>query len=311
MKVPGLISFGLLTLLYLCVLLYLDRENHVFEHGVALAKLSPQVAVFALASFLLRFVRWRWLLGRRHFLIPWRTGLLAYLSGFALTASPGKVGELLRVRYFGTMGVPTDQVIGCFIFERMLDLIAILLLSTLLAGSAPGLTFAIAFVILVIVTVIVVSRSAARWKLLAQWLDGTGWHNAARSMYWVGSGLANALTFFTPCELSVSLVLGLAAWTVQSLGFVYILGRLEVVVPPIVAFAVYPLALLLGAASMLPGGIGTTEAAIVLLLNSYGVPLDRAALAAVGMRVSTLWFAIALGFASIAILEIAGAKHKT
>jgi uncharacterized protein (TIRG00374 family) len=170
---------------------------------------------------------------------------------------------------------------------------------------------AIAFVAIVIVAVVAISRSAARWTSLAQWLNRTGWHSAARSTYSLGSGLANALTFFTPREFTVSLILGLAAWTVQSLGCAYLLARLEVAVPSLVAFAVYPLSLLLGAASMLPGGIGTTEAAIVLLLNSFGAPLDRAALGAVGMRVSTLWFAIALGFAAIATLEIASAKRKT
>jgi hypothetical protein len=129
---PALIGLGLLTVFYIGALVYIDRENHVFEHGVDLAAVLPQAALFALVSFILRYVRWRWLLGRRDFRFPWIWGLLAYVSGFTLTASPGKAGELVRVRYFGPMGVPADQVITCFVFERMLDLVAVLLLSILL-----------------------------------------------------------------------------------------------------------------------------------------------------------------------------------
>src|SRR5271168_538934 len=98
---PALIGFGLLTVLYVGMLVYIDRQNHIFSHGFDLAALLPQVALFAFASFVLRYIRWRWLLGRRDFRISWITGLLAYVSGFALTASPGKVGEMVRVRYFG------------------------------------------------------------------------------------------------------------------------------------------------------------------------------------------------------------------
>jgi uncharacterized protein (TIRG00374 family) len=304
----ALIGFGLLTVLYIGALVYIDQENHVFEHAVDLATVLPQVAVFAFVSFILRYVRWRWLLGRRNFRFPWILGLLAYVSGFALTASPGKVGELLRVRYFGPMGVPADQVIACFVFERMLDLVAVLLLSILLAGFAPGVALAFAFVGLVIVAVVVLSRSATCSMSLAQWLREAQWHGSARLTLTVGKGLTGAMSFFRPREFTVAMILGLAAWTIQSLGCVYLLAKLGIVVPPLAAFALYPLAMLIGAASMLPGGIGTTEAAIVLLLHGFGAPLDLAALAAIGMRLSSLWFVIALGFVAICILEFVAPK---
>jgi uncharacterized protein (TIRG00374 family) len=306
----ALVGFGLLTVLYIGALVYIDQENHVFEHGVDLAVVLPQVALFAFVSFILRYVRWRWLLGRRNFRFPWILGLLAYVSGFALTASPGKVGELLRVRYFGPMGVPAEQVIACFVFERMLDLVAVLLLSVLLAGFAPGVALAFAFVGLVIIAVVVLSRLATRWVSLAQWLREAQWHRSARLTLTIGKGLTGAMSFFRPREFTVAMMLGLAAWAIQSLGCVYLLAKLGIVVPPLAAFALYPLAMLIGAASMLPGGIGTTEAAIVLLLRSFGAPLDLAALAAIGMRLSSLWFVIALGFVAIFILEFVAPKSN-
>jgi uncharacterized protein (TIRG00374 family) len=312
MKVgPHLIGFALLTLLYIGALVFIDRENHVFEHGVSLTQTLPLVALFALASFLLRYVRCRWLLARRNCRVPWVVGLLSYLSGFALTASPGRVGELLRIRYFGMLGVPADQMIACFVFERMCDLLVVLLLSAGLGSFVPGAALAFAFVVLVIAAVIVLSRSTALWMALAGRLRKAERHNLASMLLALANGLAGAVSFFAPREFTTAMVLGLAAWTIQSLGCVYLLSKLGIAIPPLAGFSIYPLALLIGAASMLPGGIGTTEAVIVLFLHSFGAPLGGAALAAVGMRISTLWFATALGFMAVATLEIAGTKRET
>jgi uncharacterized protein (TIRG00374 family) len=67
--------------------------------------------------------------------------------------------------------------------------------------------------------------------------------------------------------------------------------------------AVYPLSMLAGAASMLPGGVGSTEATIVGLLSLFDVPLGVAALAAIGIRFSSMWFAVLCGFIALSILE--------
>jgi uncharacterized membrane protein YbhN (UPF0104 family) len=61
--------------------------------------------------------------------------------------------------------------------------------------------------------------------------------------------------------------------------------------------------MLIGAASMIPGGIGSTEGAIVFLLGGYNVALGAALTIAVGIRLTTLWFGIFIGFMSLLFLE--------
>jgi hypothetical protein len=60
---PALISFGVLTVIYVGALVYVDRQNHVFERAADLAFVLPQVALVAFVSYVLRYARWRWLLG--------------------------------------------------------------------------------------------------------------------------------------------------------------------------------------------------------------------------------------------------------
>jgi uncharacterized protein (TIRG00374 family) len=203
------------------------------------------------------------------------------------------------------MDVPVDDTIACFIFERMLDLLVVLVLSLPLAAFAPGVMWILTFgfVATVVLIVLLLSRSSELWLSLARRAQKAKWDRLTRLFVFIGSGLAVALRSFRFREFVVSIAFGFAAWTVQSIGCVFLVAKLGMAIPHLAAFALYPFALLIGAASMLPGGIGTTEAAIVFLLHSLGAPLDRAALAAVGMRLSTLWFAILLGIIAAIILE--------
>jgi len=58
---------------------------------------------------------------------------------------------------------------------------------------------------------------------------------------------------------------------------------------------VYCFSTILGAISMLPGGIGGTEAAMMALFNYLGIPYSNGLPAVLLIRVCTLWYAIAVG----------------
>lgn len=47
-------------------------------------------------NYCLRFIRWQGYLKAFGHAVPWRDSLRIYLSGFALTTTPGKAGEALR-----------------------------------------------------------------------------------------------------------------------------------------------------------------------------------------------------------------------
>jgi uncharacterized protein (TIRG00374 family) len=50
---------------------------------------------------------------------------------------------------------------------------------------------------------------------------------------------------------------------------------------------------------VLPGGLGSTEATMVGLLASQGVPVPTAIVATGLVRVTTLWFAVGLGLVAL------------
>lgn len=299
----ALIGFFLVTVCYLFALLWADSQKHIFNEIPRLVSILPLLFLISLISYIARFIRWYWLLRKAGKNTPLIRGFLAYLSGFAFTATPGKVGELVRIRYFIPMGAPPELVISTFIFERAFDLVAVLLLASI-AISHPDLFIFVLFFVAAFISVLIFFAYYPNFILrVSELFLRRGFLRTAKIMMTLYNGLRGILQWMNLADIAMALGLGLIAWGLTSYGFLILLNYLGLTLPFVATFAIYPLAMLAGAASMLPGGLGSTEIAIVALLAIHGVQLSVAAIAAVGIRLATIWFAILCGFISIIILE--------
>jgi uncharacterized protein (TIRG00374 family) len=299
---------GLLCAIYIAALWWIDRKNGAFtrllEQVTVLALMLPLV----LASYAARYARWFWLLRKAGQAPPIWRGFLAYLAGFALTATPGKAGELLRIRYFESMGIPPSRTMAVFVFERACDLLVILLLSLLAASVFPT----IGLLCLVVLAFVGALFGFAAWPGSARCLAWT----ASRlrkgllksAIDFIGSAIRELQSCLTWRSLAMSTLSGGLAWSLTALVFLGICSALGIHAPLTALFGIYPLAMLIGALSFVPGGVGTTELAIVLILERLGIPTPDALAAAIGVRLVTLWFAILVGALSLLILE--GRLHK-
>jgi uncharacterized protein (TIRG00374 family) len=298
----GLIGFAIVTACYLFALLWVDSQKYIFNDFLRLVSILPLLFLISLASFIVRYIRWYWLLTRADQSTPFIRGFLAYLTGFAFTATPGKVGELVRMRYFLPIGVSSELVMSTFIFERAFDLISVLLLASIAISRLDLFIFVLMFVLTFISALIFLACYPNFLLKVSRLFLGWGFLRVAKIMTTLGNGLRGILQWMNIFDITMSLGLGLVAWGLISYQFLILLEFLNVSVPSISAFAIYPLAMLVGAASMLPGGLGSTEITIVTLLAVQGTQLSLATIAAIGIRISTIWFSILSGFISIALL---------
>ncbi len=296
-------AFWLLTLTYVSLLLWVDRDRGLLAGFDRLYSLLPILMLFSLVSFLARYARWYWLLTRAGAEIRPFRGIVAYLSGFAFTATPGKVGELVRIRYFQPMGVCPDLVVSAFVYERACDLVVVLCLAAIAASKFGVFPVVVAFVVVVIATLFLLAKCASRVLHLASYLDRQHLRRLARFIEILARGFARTSVWLTPLDLLVSLLTGLVAWGLTAYAFAMLLERLALGVPTLLAFSLYPVAMLAGAVSMLPGGIGSTEAVLIAMLAGLGVSLTNGTIAAVGIRLATLWFATLMGLLSMLVLE--------
>ncbi|MDX2287906.1 MAG: lysylphosphatidylglycerol synthase transmembrane domain-containing protein [Hyphomicrobiaceae bacterium] len=299
---PVVILFAV-GLAYIAALIAVDARRHVFDALPMLAMALPYVVVFSLVAYVLRYLRWHYFLNQQGFQVPFAGGAVAYIAGFAFTASPGKAGELLRVRYYAAWGVPAPTVIACFVLERFLDLLVLLAISVPAFAEASGFAVAVGFVGAVGAAV----ASAIRWRRsgrnIVAVMRRLGLRRASQLVRIVLLGVEQISAFANIRNLSVGLMLGAAAWLAQCYGFSLALGKLGIDVGAVLLVSIPAAAMLLGAASMIPGGVGTTEAATVVLLTGYGAETANSVLGSIALRLGSIWFGVGIGFAAVAYLE--------
>lgn len=253
----------------------------------------------SLVNYGLRFLRWQWYLSIMGNVVPWRSSGRIYLAGFALTTTPGKAGETLRSVLLKNWGVSYAQSLAAFLSERLSDLVAILILS--LAGllSSPwGKEFVVGGIAVVMTVMLLLSRKG--------WLQFLHVRTANRNklpIRLLHHGL-HILLEAHRCHTSTTVVaatlLSIVAWSAEAFAFYLLLHQLGSDLSLAFSVFVYAVSMLAGALSFLPGGLGGTEAVMISLLLSSGMPGSEAVAATVLIRLATLWFAVLLGMVALA-----------
>ncbi len=296
-------SLLIAALIYLTLVAGIDGD-----HTLAAMKqldLTGWTAILGLSLFnyALRFVRWhvymRWL-GHR---LPVMRHALIYIAGFALTTTPGKAGEGVRAIYLARLGVSYPHTLAAMFAERFLDLLAITLLSMLVLIAFSDYVFWVVVPIVVLAAMLLAIRRrgllAAAQRRTAQPTNFVGRMAHGAVAAW---DHAFALTDWRP--LYAGLALALLAWAAEGLSVFLIAQRLGLPLAVETAIGIYAVGMLVGALSFLPGGLGSTEAAMTLLLKLSGIAASSAIGVVLIARIATLWFAVVLGLFCLAALQL-------
>lgn len=271
-------------------------------------------------NYLLRFLKWEYYLAvlglSRDASTKRRTltlgeSLLVFLSGFVLTVTPGKIGEVFKsVVLHELRGIPVEDTAPIVVAERVTDLVAVIALITI--GGATfrggllwaGLGASVVGAVLLIVAVPRIGRA-----LLSPWsrLPGGLGRVARRVIPRFETALDQLRHLTTAKHLLLPSLLSLVGWSLEGAGVYLILGgfgsRLELL--PATFF--YATATLAGAIVPVPGGLGVTEKILEeTMVNIGGVPAAIATATMILARLATLWFAVAVGFVALGLLR---AKH--
>lgn len=242
----------------------------------------------------LRCLRWRLFLAHLGHRLPARVALLNYLSGFALTTTPGKAGEAIRsMQLKERCAVPVADSLAAFFAERFSDVLALIVLAAFAVLALPGGAWFAAAAGLFVTFALWVAASDTRTRALAGVVARALPSRFAEPL---ARMLAQAGRLTRGAPLLAGLVLALVAWAAEGYALYVIVEAMGTAIGTMAGVGVYSVSLLAGALFFLPGGLGSTEAIMVLLLVRSGMEAPAAGAATVVSRVTTLWFAVALGW---------------
>jgi uncharacterized protein (TIRG00374 family) len=271
--------------------------------------LVPLVLTLTTGNYLLRFLKWelflRWV-GVRH--LPRTTSLSIFLAGFAMSITPGKVGEWIKALLVAKLArVPMAPIVPVVAIERLTDGIAMLVLglASAVLGTGWGWQPLVLLGVLVLVglwlvqqerVVIPLLRLAERVPFARKRTDAimTVYEAARELLAWRRLLLVSGMS--------------IVSWSLECAALFFILvgfglspdGQLAAVA----TFALSA-ASIAGALSLLPGGLGAAEASIagLLIVLRPGIGAAVAAAATVAIRLGTLWFGVLVGVIALIWLE--------
>jgi glycosyltransferase 2 family protein len=259
----------------------------------------------ASANYAFRFAKWQFYLRRLDVAhVPAGDSLLVFLSGFVLTVTPGKLGEVFKSAVLArTHGVPVERTAPIVVAERLTDVIAIVLLVVLGSlGFKGGLFWAVLGAAAVAVALVAILwERPVRAALAALGHRQRGAALVPR----LARAYDSLRVVASPSALGWPVLLSFVGWGLEGLALHLLIAGFDQ--HPALSFSVffYATATLAGALVPVPGGLGVTEAVIhEQLVHVAGAPEGVATACMLLIRLATLWWAVLVGFLALAGLRL-------
>lgn len=271
---------------YAVVLMLFGERNTLAVLGHLGSWVGVQAAALCIVNYVLRGLRWRmWMkhYGRQLGLLE---GLRLYLASYTFTPTPGNLGEAVRGMLLARNPLSAAQSLVLYLAERVADLLCLLLLCLPLVGLLfdlfPGH-----------------ERLALRWGggavavlALAAGLLFLGWRRLR--LRWDGSSV-QAVWQCLAWQPLRWFGLTLVAWAAQGWAVWLLCSAAGLDLSALRTSAMYAAAMVGGALSFLPAGLGGTEALLSGLLMLQGASTAQALGITVLVRLLTLGLAVAIG----------------
>ncbi len=279
------------------------------------ATLIPACAL-VLGNYTLRSIRFRRYLHALGIFVTPPEAWLVFVSGFLLTVTPGKMGEIFKGFLLNERrGTPIPEVASAVVAERFTDVVGLLAIAAIGVaqyGAHTALFLGVLGLCLGFLLTIAHPRFLP-WLLdrLAARVDA---HPRLAKLVALGRRVHGVLKILcAPRLLLEGVGLAALAWLLEAIAFRLLLDGVSAAGGLGPAIVVYAMATLFGAVSMLPGGVGSTEAVMVALLLAPALGLSlakpEAALVTLLIRFCTLWFGVGCGAVALFVLRRTPVKH--
>jgi len=226
-------------------------------------------------GYVMRYLRWRLIINCFGFYPLIKTECKLWMASFAFTATPGKLGELIRCFFLRKIfNIPLQYSFFSIIFERLFDLIAVIIFVVcffiikykyLIISSEEILI--IGLTCFLVLTFLLCIQLINYRKLLVYFFEKKFRFLDKVFKFEDVIKLSNLKTLFKINTLVKMTFLSLFSWGLEGFSFLLLLKNLNFDISLLTATFIHTTSGFLGALTMLPGGLIFTEAITVSTLS--------------------------------------------
>ena len=262
----------------------------------------PYILLLAPLSWFVVFFRWHILLKNSQIIIPKKENFKIYMTGFAMSATPGKVGELIKAQLLHTKyGTPRKKTVAIILAEQFYNLVGILFISLL------GLFYFDFSIYVVFFTGGLLSFSVillSSEKLFKNFINLISKNKFLKK--YTPSLFDSYITLKKSIRgkvFVISSLLSISFWLIESLIVYLIFLSFDITNFEFLQLATtYATSIIIGVVSFLPMGIGVVEGSLAGFFSYQGIELSLALTLVIFIRIFTRWYGVIVGFIFMKIM---------
>ena len=299
MKLDNRIILVLVAVIGIYAIFLFTSDFNLVSEKITNFKISylPLILLLVSTSWIPIFIKWHLLLKNCEIDIPLRKSIAVFLSGSAFTGiTPGQVGALIKSQILKTSSnIPRTKTVPIIMIENVYDLIGAIIASIIgiiILGIQPYLII-IAILVLTIIFFFMYYRPAS--ELFFKRITKTKFFSKRVDNISEFNKIIQKST--NPKVATICILLAVTYWFIISIAVYYTLIAFDInILDYLEVLAIYTTSILLGAISLIPGGIGIAEGSIAGLLTLNGIDVSTALILSVMIRILTFWYSVGVGF---------------
>ncbi|MBX2976736.1 MAG: flippase-like domain-containing protein [Ignavibacteriaceae bacterium] len=298
------LMMGIAGLIYLAMTLFADYENVISSFKKFSWYLFPILLVLSFLNYISRFIKWEYYLRIIDVRIPLVDSFSIFMSGLVMSVTPGKMGELLKAYLVKQItNEPISKTAPIILVERITDFVSLVLIALLGAYVFEyGQTTVIGVGLFFVLIIIILSNKSFAIKILS-FFEKISFLKPLTSKF--HEMYDSSYKLLKPKPLVLMTLFSFVAWGFECLGYYIILVNFDIQIPMIFLWAAfsYSFATIIGAITLLPGGLGVTDGSLTYFIVDKKYPMDVAVASTFIIRAVTLWFAVFVGVVSVLLYQ--------
>jgi len=292
------LSIAIAALIYLVFMIYVDYEKVISSFKNFNWYLLPALLLLSLGNYLSRFFKWEYYLKIIDVKLHKLDSLSIFMSGLIMSVTPGKMGELLKSYLVKQVnGTSISKTAPIVFAERATDFLSLTIMA--LTGAYIydyGKNIIIIIGVIILTGLIIISNKKLFYKIISLFSNISF---ISKHILKIRTAYDSSSKLLSITPLLLMTLLSIVSWGFECFGYYLILTNFEIEIDLLWAFFSYSFATIVGALSMLPGGLGVTEGSLTLMLVQKGLSEHNAFAATFIVRAVTLWFAVLVGAISV------------
>ena len=253
----------------------------------------PLMLILVLIAYLVRFLKWSLFLKSAGVHLKLKDNLFVFFSGMGMIITPAKVGEIWKGWLIRDInGEKLSKTVPVVITDRVTDVIGLVILSLLGILYYKDGIYILAALLLIFAVFFIAIRSEKISGIFISILE----KRAGKYSKDIKTMHATFLQLMHPKNIVGLSFLSAFAWFFECLALYFVIIGFGQSLNLILSTFVFSFASLVGAISMIPGGLGIAEATISGMLQYFGLTSVDSIGVAIIIRFGTLWFGAILGF---------------